>query len=304
MSLFNPLSLIGTVADIGYNLYQTNRQEKHDYGMLNASNEFTENMWNKENEYNSPSATIQRARDAGINPNALLGNVVNPASSVASASGGSSLPTLQNVGSQAIQNATSFLTSLVQAENTSASTEKVKEETKAVGQQMRINEASLQPTINKLVNEANLTEAQAKQLRTLTPLLAGKTENEAKLIIQQVEEAKSRIELNAKQGNELDASQKLKSQEAELKRLEVNLARQGIFVSADGLSNVLNILASGNADIVGRLISELGRGLSSGIDALQPEWFKNLLDGKNPDSWKAKLKQIGDKWDEWFKPKE
>lgn len=43
--------------------------------MVSEQNAWNLDLWNKNNEYNTPSAMLQRAKDAGINPNLALGNV-------------------------------------------------------------------------------------------------------------------------------------------------------------------------------------------------------------------------------------
>ena len=50
----------------------------------NADNrQFSKDMWNMQNAYNDPSAVMQRAKNAGINPYAVVGGATTPASPVA-----------------------------------------------------------------------------------------------------------------------------------------------------------------------------------------------------------------------------
>lgn len=41
------------------------------------NNEFNERMWHMQNEYNTPSAQMQRYREAGLNPNLIYGSTSN-----------------------------------------------------------------------------------------------------------------------------------------------------------------------------------------------------------------------------------
>lgn len=73
-------SMIGSKAlDWGLDHYENVRQQhfEHDEAALQrdwesnealASRQWQENMWNKENAYNTPSAQMQRYSEAGINP--------------------------------------------------------------------------------------------------------------------------------------------------------------------------------------------------------------------------------------------
>lgn len=53
-------------AQMGFQDYQTNKQ-----------NEFNLEMWNKQNEYNSPQAQMQRFAEAGLNPNLIYSHGSN-----------------------------------------------------------------------------------------------------------------------------------------------------------------------------------------------------------------------------------
>ena len=66
----------------------TNQQRK----MMEAQNAYNTQMWNAQNEYNSPTAQLARMREAGIDINPIAyalgsGNLSNTASSVSSGSG-------------------------------------------------------------------------------------------------------------------------------------------------------------------------------------------------------------------------
>ena len=58
-------------ADIGQNYVDT----YNDLQMAKYNNEFNYWLWQQQNEYNTPAAQMQRAREAGLNPNVIAGNV-------------------------------------------------------------------------------------------------------------------------------------------------------------------------------------------------------------------------------------
>lgn len=56
------------------NLQIARETNDQNYKMFHEQQNFTERMWNLNNEYNTPVQQAQRLRDAGINPSAVLGN--------------------------------------------------------------------------------------------------------------------------------------------------------------------------------------------------------------------------------------
>lgn len=86
-----------------------------------ASQQFNLDMWNMNNEYNSLSSQIDRAKEAGVNPNAILGNGSNVASQP--------VKTNPMSGAQASYNSGMPAALLSQAK-TIAEIEKIKAETK------------------------------------------------------------------------------------------------------------------------------------------------------------------------------
>ncbi|QCS36011.1 minor capsid protein [Capybara microvirus Cap1_SP_87] len=62
------LNMIGS--NIQYKRQQDTLQKQMDWQekMQDKANQFSEDIWNKQNAYNDPSAQLQRMRDAGLNP--------------------------------------------------------------------------------------------------------------------------------------------------------------------------------------------------------------------------------------------
>lgn len=89
-----------------------------------ATQEFNVDMWNKNNEYNSASAQLERAREAGINPNALFSNGYNSATS----SPVTSSPMSGSAASSSASIASGLLTHSAQISNLMAQARKTESE--------------------------------------------------------------------------------------------------------------------------------------------------------------------------------
>ena len=77
---------------------KTNKQMNDDNNQLqmdlwNQQKEYDYKMWQENNAYNTPTAQVQRLKDAGINPALALGNISTGES--ASTAGGQSIPVTQ-----------------------------------------------------------------------------------------------------------------------------------------------------------------------------------------------------------------
>lgn len=71
-------------AGIGVNYVDT----FNDLQMAKYNNEYNYWLWHQQNEYNTPAAQMQRAREAGLNPNVIAGNVSSGNAASPSASAG------------------------------------------------------------------------------------------------------------------------------------------------------------------------------------------------------------------------
>lgn len=58
------------------NIAMNNANNELQQRLQDQQNDFNYRMWQENNEYNSPAAQIQRAAQAGLNPNSALGNAV------------------------------------------------------------------------------------------------------------------------------------------------------------------------------------------------------------------------------------
>lgn len=122
------------------NAQREENQKNREYNLMLArtQNQWNIEQWQRENDYNSPTAQMSRFRAAGLNPNLVYGQMSNGASSPTLTSGAASSPTdMSAIGNkrnfgQAMQEALNLEMQKAQIEAIKAGTEKTKEDTKNV----------------------------------------------------------------------------------------------------------------------------------------------------------------------------
>ena len=67
------MSIIGSFIDAGASVYNTERTIKANKEMAEYAYSKDLEMWERQNEYNTPAAQMQRFSDAGLNPNLIYG---------------------------------------------------------------------------------------------------------------------------------------------------------------------------------------------------------------------------------------
>lgn len=67
------IGLAGQLINAGSTRKNNQSQQNHALAMQRLQNAQNVNFWNMQNEYNSPSAQMQRLKDAGLNPNLVYG---------------------------------------------------------------------------------------------------------------------------------------------------------------------------------------------------------------------------------------
>lgn len=119
---------------------QEENRKNREYNLMLAriQNRWNIEQWQRENDYNSPTAQMSRFRAAGLNPNLAYGQMSNGASSPALTSGAASSPTdMSAIGNkrnfgQAMQEVLNLEMQRAQIDAIKAGTEKTKEDTKNV----------------------------------------------------------------------------------------------------------------------------------------------------------------------------
>ena len=116
---------------------QQENQKNREYNLMLArtQNQWNIEQWQRENDYNSPTAQMSRFRAAGLNPNLAYGQMSNGASSPTLTSGAASSPTdMSAIGNkrnfgQAMQEALNLEMQRAQIDAIKAGTEKTKVDT-------------------------------------------------------------------------------------------------------------------------------------------------------------------------------
>lgn len=156
-----------------------------------ASQAWDKEMWNLNNEYNSPSAQMQRMVSAGINPNSaaaqIAGGVASSAptstpASVGTPSGSVAAPppqyNEQDAFTSLLNTTANYKAQLAQADLSKSMARKTEEETHGLlidnsykPFEKEANLSLLKQHVDALVKKGALDEAQANQINQMTPLL-------------------------------------------------------------------------------------------------------------------------------------
>lgn len=210
-------SLIGAGISAAQNSVQSSKQRKHDERMAQLNQQYNEeNMatqnryqveqWERENEYNDPSAVASRYRNAGISPQAALGG---SASGAGIAGGLSSAPSGSgNMGSSStLPHANSFsnlgeglsTAMRIDAQNKKDEAEARLAEEKALSEYfertfIKPHTARLQSVLaDKGVSEADIKKVEAQWAPYMADLEGRLKEAKINDTLQGIEESKQRI---------------------------------------------------------------------------------------------------------------
>ena len=100
------LNVVGNM--IGNSQAQANQQKQNEFNAAEAqkTRDWQEMMWNKNNEYNTPLAQVNRLQEAGLNPNLVYGNgtMQNVSPLASSGAQASSTPFNDSIASRHAQN--------------------------------------------------------------------------------------------------------------------------------------------------------------------------------------------------------
>lgn len=215
---FGAISSIGSM--IGQNrairqqikAQQQENQKNREYNLMLArtQNQWNLEQWQRENDYNSPTAQMARFRAAGLNPNLAYGQMSNGASSPTLTSGAASSPTdMSAIGNkrnfgQAMQEVLGLEMQKAQIEAIKAGTEKTKADTdntrettkgltidnmyRAAQHEQTLEIGGMQIKLGK--STLKLNEQQMENLKAQLPEIAAKVEN----INQSTAESRRRVQ--------------------------------------------------------------------------------------------------------------
>lgn len=191
---------------------QQENQKNREYNLMLArtQNQWNLEQWQRENDYNSPTAQMARFRAAGLNPNLAYGQMSNGASSPTLTSGAASSPTdMSAIGNkrnfgQAMQEMLNMEMQKAQIEAIKAGTEKTKADTdntrettkgltidnmyRAAQHEQTLEIGGMQIQLGK--STLNLNEQQMENLKAELPKIAAEVES----INQSVAESRRRVQ--------------------------------------------------------------------------------------------------------------
>lgn len=187
-------------------------QKNREYNLMLArtQNRWNIDQWQRENDYNSPTAQMARFRAAGLNPNLIYGQMSNGASSPTLTSGAASSPTdMSAIGNkrnfgQAMQEMLNMEMQKAQIEAIKAGTEKTKADTdntrettkgltidnmyRAAQHEQTLEIGGMKIKLGK--STLKLNEQQMENLKAQLPEIAARVEN----INQSTAESRRRVQ--------------------------------------------------------------------------------------------------------------
>ncbi len=225
-------------------LSQQNQANIH---LANEQRNWTENMWHKQNRYNSPAAQMSRFKAAGLNPHLIYGQG-NPgnAGAVQSYNRANVASALDNMPrGQAIANYTGMMSANVQRSQIAvfqqdAFMKAIESMNKAIsGKRVKLD----YETASKLQG-TQIAAAKANLERLTTEITGNKLRNELqeKLNPKQLKKVDLEIKKIAQEILHTKAKTLTEKQIKRLKKLEYELKDQGIDTSGGFMSRVLQLL--------------------------------------------------------------
>lgn len=277
--------------------------------LAKQQNDWNVEMWNKQNEYNSPSAQMQRYQEAGLNPlfasidggqaqQLQSANLANQAPgtydpnykvnkrNMEIAAAGQVLEGLNNIMSYQVQ-AQQLRNDSVRLQYQGRDLESTISQRAAQTRGQNITNSNMQrqfddahssamETINKLKADNRLTTAQAETLEKALPFVEKLNRKQLAKLDQEIK------------GLKLDNDGKVSDNA--IKEFKANLTKSGINPDADGLQQLVQ-LAITNPEGVGEIINKLTSGL---IKSAGDVWFENPVLNKIVDAQSGIIDHIVD----------
>lgn len=311
------MSLAGSALDAKYQSQQQKRQAEHDKDMaalnqqnilaqMEQANQYQVEQWNRENEYNDPSAVAARFRAAGINPRASFGTGAASGAGIAGglsgAPSGSSTASASNImgnASFAGLGSAMIAGARLQAQNRKDQADADKAEMEAKGKKFD-NEvlaplrAELQSALkDKAVSDAEISKITAQWEPYMAELRSRALEGNISNVEAQTQTFLSQLENDAVYRS-LSEEQKnsLKQQVLESQARVMRMAVQNAF------DNAQTKLASVHGDLM-RSQKELNEALKNKESKMLPYLDKQIellgsqmnLNDEQIKKWRAEVKQ-------------
>lgn len=278
-------------------------QQEYNTSERIAAQNWNEEMWNKQNAYNTPAHMLQLMQEAGINPNtavSMLGGNTAGAPAASAPQSSSSGPGIYN----SVPMPLDPVMSAVNVRKAIADTKLAESEANKTDAEAQyiplVNDQNIKESVarvNNLVSRQVLNEEQANQIRTLLPLLKNKTNKE-------IEEIGSLIDINTKKLSAIEQDiatskseeqrNRAETQKIQLRnKFEKDLQAKGLSLDA-GMAMAL--LKSGLGDYsLGSAISEVTSGVKDAVDNIVQSapfwlqrghiWAQKMFGYAYPGSW-------------------
>lgn len=250
-----------------------------------AAQAFNVDMWNMNNEYNSPSSQMARMAAAGINPNTAAASLTGASATPVSTSGMSATsgPSAPSGGTPQQFDLGTLISNGVNAafSNTLAAKQARGQDIENAHKDeiLTLTAKQIKASIKQSLASADVDKETAEQLKVLTPLLKGKTEAETKQIYaaimvahKECDKMVSEIKRNESETRLLDA-QEVKTNRESMGVLYDNAAKQvaadlaktyKIVVGQGEIAALLSAMASDKgAEFVAKIFSNLGDAIPS-----------------------------------------
>lgn len=143
-----------------YNSLEAQKNRDFQQSERLASQEFEVDMWNQNNEYNSPTAQLQRIKEAGINPSSLSGQPVASSPVTTNPSSGSQASYSSNLASAMLANTPNMSSSFASLLNSFANVKKSNIESALGNWQLKYNKKTEALRIKELETNINYQEEQ------------------------------------------------------------------------------------------------------------------------------------------------
>lgn len=242
-------------------MYATERADnRHDWEVQNAYNEeqwrkqnaYNEMQWHKMNEYNSPMATMERFKEAGLNPNLIYGQGSNTPAIATANFGKSNINPASHKGYSPIParfDIDSGISAYVQHRESSARVNNLEAQNDVLKQEaakkaVETSGIALQNAKTKfdydLANELRSTSVDAAKaalakIQTETDISLQRNEREAAQNSVGIQEAYQRI-------SNMRGQQVNQALDAQLKQLDIELKRMGVQPSDNAFLRILTRL--------------------------------------------------------------
>jgi hypothetical protein len=216
----NPLTaILGAATSIGSSVYANSENKKSQ----KRADQYNQAQWNRQNEYNDPTAQMQRLRKAGLNPNMIYG--ASPAS--ATGNSGSQAPPSKMVNHE-MSDPSGSINTFANTIQKETQTDNLKAQNTLLMQDAILKDISIQSDALKFNKDSDIYKFSVDASRLGTEKLAEQingTKLDNKLKSGALPDQLSKIKLGVEHAKETLKGEKLKNK---IKTFETELHKLGL----------------------------------------------------------------------------